>query len=305
MKKPSRSAPDPSEPADTQPASTGACALPADAGRQALQASSLFLLLTALVLALLAPAAGGQEATAPGDSAEPATDTASRNIVPLGPDGLPEPRRQLPDLGRLQRQLQQEALIEGFLGESDLRDIVAVRAYVDRTGRVAERSIHDHARQFDDSRSAVQQMAKEAAREYVKMRIGWDAMQDRMKVRLRNLVRRDGGADLPAERYGAAPAAPAAPTASPAGGWGAIEVGPELSLDSDDAEVGLDFDYDPGRTNFLSRWNLYYGRTVESNQDLLRLRYDNSDTKRWFEFRAGRGDEDAGDYVAISMTALF
>jgi|GEM_PF-4415430 len=286
MKTSSRSATDPSE-----PASIRACALPAQAGRRALQVSFLLPLCAALTLVALAPVAGAQEKTA---------EAGRQNIVPLGPDGLPEPRRQLPDLGRLQRQLHQEAVIEGFLEESDLRDIVAVRAYVDRTGRVPAGSIHDHARNFADSRSTVQQMAKEAAREYVKMRIGWDAMQDRMKVRMRNLVRR-GEDERPAVRYGAAPAAPAAPVS----GWGAIEVGPELSLDVDDAEIGLDFDYEPTRANFLSRWNLYYGQTLQSNQEILRLRYDNNDSKRWFEFSAGRGDEDSGDYLAVSMTALF
>lgn len=303
MKNTSRSSSEPSEPASTE-----ACAFPAAAGRQAPQASSLVPFLAALTLLLLATAAGAQEGTRdePAEAAEVAESAASRNIVPLGPDGLPAPRRQLPDLGRLQRQLHQEALIEGFLGESDLRNIVAVRAYVDRSGRVPDGSIHDHARHFADSRRAVQQMAKEAAREYVKMRIGWEAMQDRMKLRMRNLAGR-GGADRPAARYGDDPvgAASAAPSASGSGGWGAIEVGPELSLDLDDAEVGLDFDYDPDRVNFLSRWNLYYGRTLESEEEILRLRYDNSDSKRWFELRAGRGHEDAGDYVAISMTALF
>jgi hypothetical protein len=216
---------------------------------------------------------------------------------------VPVPDRQLPDLGRLEDELRREATVERFLDDHDLRHLVAVRSYVDRTGRVADRYLQDDALLFDDSRDTVQQAAKEALRDYVKHQVGWEQIQDRMRIRVKNFFQRGSGAGAAVEE----PALDAPAVERPRRarrGMGAFEISPQLGVDLDDSEIGLDLGYDPGDSSFWSRWELSYGQHLESDRNQLQLRYATG--KRWMELTAGSGDDyQGGDFVAVSFTALF
>ena len=217
--------------------------------------------------------------------------------------GVPVPERQLPDLGRLQDELRREATVERFLDAHDLRHLMAVRSWVDRNGRVADRYLQDDPLLFDDSRDTVQQAAKEALRDYVKHQVGWEQMQDRMRIRVKNFFQRDRGSRLAAEPMATPAAAGEAPSRR-GHGMGAFEISPQLGVDLDDSEIGVDFGYDPGDSSFWSRWELSYGQHIETDRSQLQLRY--AADKRWMELTAGSGEDyQGGDFIALSFTALF
>lgn len=260
----------------------------------------------------LAQAGGGSAVKRP-RPAQPEDSNETRDLAAAAADAelapqqanrhVPVPERQLPDLGRLEDELRREATVERFLDAHDLRHLVAVRSYVDRTGRVADRYLQDDALIFDDSRDTVQQAAKEVLRDYVKHQVGWEQIQDRMRIRVKNFLRRGSGTDSAVGE----PALEATAVERPRrarGGMGAFEISPQLGVDLDDSELGVDLGYDPGDSSFWSRWELSYGQHIESDRSQLQLRYATG--KRWMELTAGSGDDyQGGDFVAISFTALF
>jgi hypothetical protein len=287
---------------------------PTDATRHPAPATCCALL--ALVMgfggasAALAQAGGGSAVQRP-RPAQP-VDAIETRVGPSAADAelaprqanhhVPVPERQLPDLGRLDDELRREATVERFLDAHDLRHLVAVRSYVDRTGRVADRYLQDDALIFDDSRDAVQQAAKEVLRDYVKHQVGWEQLQDRMRIRVKNFFRSGRGTDAAVGEP--APEAAVERPRRDRGGMGAFEISPQLGADLDDSEIGVDFGYDPGDSSFWSRWELSYGQHLESDRSQLQLRYATG--KRWMEFTAGSGDDyRGGDFVALSFTALF
>jgi hypothetical protein len=219
-----------------------------------------------------------------------------------GATRVPVPENEHPDLGRLQDELRREAAVENLLDKHDLRHLVAVRSWVDRTGRVADRYLQDDLYLFDDSRDVVQQAAKEALRDYVKQQVGWEEMEDRLRIRVKNFFDRDGGAPEVPEAAAAAP--DLGGRQARRHGMGAFEISPQLGVDLDDSKVGLDFGYDPGDDSFWSRWELGWSQHLESDRSRLQLRY--STEKRWMELTAGQGEDfQGGDFVAVSFTALF
>jgi len=227
-----------------------------------------------------------------------------RRTVPQplpGAGKVPIPDHQPADLARLHDELRREAKVESLLEDNDLRHLGAVRAYVDRTGRVAGHFLQDEPGQFADSREVVMQSAKEALRDYVKQQVGWERMEERLRIRVKSFLRHDDGAG---SREAAMPGASEAAPAGAGSRSGAFEISPQLDVDLDDAEIGVDLGYDPGDTSFWSRWELSYGTHLGRDQTQLGLHYRARDLG--FELTGGTGsDFRAGDFVAFSVTKLF
>jgi len=215
---------------------------------------------------------------------------------------VPIPDHQPADLARLHDELRREATVESLLDDNGRRHLGTVRAYVDRTGRVTDHDLQDEPAQFADSRDVLMRCTKEVLRDYLKQQVGWERMEERMRIRVKNFLLADGRS--PGSGEAAPPAAAEATAAGVGSRHGAFEISPQLDVDLDDAEIGVDLGYDPGDASFWSRWELSYGTHLGRDRSQLGLHYRARDLG--FELIGGTGsDFRGGDFVAISVTKLF
>ena len=239
-------------------------------------------------------------------AASPATAQGLMRRAARRPDPIvstvPIPDHQPADLARLHDELRREAKVESMLDDNGRRHLGTVRAYVNRTGRVTDHFLQDEPVEFADSREVLMRSTKEVLRDYVKQQVGWEQMEQRMRIRVRNFLQRDGRS--PGSGEAAMPAAPEAAAAGVGSRHGAFEISPQLDVDLDDAEIGVDLGYDPGDASFWSRWELSYGTHLGRDRSQLGLHYRARDLG--FELIGGTGsDFRVGDFVAFSVTKLF
>lgn len=251
-----------------------------------LRPCATLLACAALLLALLpaVPAAAGERDVSLGEGIEAAADPGRFVRVPLD---------RLANFDRLRQDLSTEATVEDLLEAGDRRDLTAVRAWVQRCRRVDDCELQDNPHDFDDGRSVLQAVAKESLRDYVKQQVRWSEMQDRMRVRVRNFF--VGGGERSGDRSASAPSALSSE--------GAFEFAPQVDLDLDDTELGVDFRYAPVRYGFLADWELSYREHVQRRGRSLRLRYESDE--RWFDLTTAMHDDYLGNYVGVTITQLF